>query len=141
MKKYIVELTQAEREQLERLTSKGECKARKLKRAVVLLSADEGDTDKVISEKVRVHEVTVEGIRKRFVEEGLEAALNEKPRPGKARKLDDRQEAHLLALCCTQPLEGRKVWTMQLLADKLVEMKVVDSISDETVRRTIKRGT
>ncbi len=140
MKKYIVELTQAEREPLETLTSKGECKARKLKRAMVLLSADEGDTDREISEQVRVHEVTVEGIRKRFVEEGLEAALNEKPRPGKARKLDGRQEAHLLALCCTQPPEGRKVWTMQLLADKLVEMKVVDSISDETVRRTIKRG-
>ena len=141
MKKYIVELTHAEREQLERLTSKGECKVRKLKRAMVLLCADEGDTDRVISEKVRIHKVTVEGIRKRFVEEGLESALNEYPRPGKARKLAGRQEAHLLALACTEPPGGRKRWTMQLLADRMVELRLVDSISDETVRRVLKRGT
>lgn len=141
MKKYIVELTDEERKQLEDLTRKGECKARKLKRAMVLLSADEGDTDRVISEKVRIHEVTVEGIRKRFVEEGLESALNERPRPGKARKLDGHQEAQLIALNCTQPPQGRKRWTMQLLADKLVEMNIVDGISDETVRRALKRGT
>ena len=140
MKKYIVELTEEEREKLLELTRKGECKARKLKRAMVLLGADEGDTDREISEKVRIHEVTVEGIRKRFVEEGLEAALNERPRPGKARKLDGRQEAQLIALHCTQPPEGRKRWTLQLLADKLVQLDIVDSICDETVRRVLKRG-
>ena len=108
---------------------------------MVLLSADEGNTDRVISEQVRIHEVTVEGIRKRFVEEGLESALNERPRPGKARKLDGHQEAQLLALHCTQPPEGSKRWTLQLLADKLVELNIVDGISDETVRRVLKRGT
>lgn len=138
---HHVELTDEEREKLVELTSKGECKAHKLKRAMVLLSADEGATDRVISQQVRIHEVTVEGIRKRFVEEGLESALNERPRPGKERKLDGHQEAQLIALNCTQPPEGRKRWTLQLLADKLVEMKIVDSISDETVRRALKRGT
>ncbi len=141
MKKCVVELTEEERKGLECLTSKGECKARRLKRAMVLLCADEGDTDRVIARKVRIHEVTAEGIRKRFVEEGLESALGERPRPGKARKLDGRQEARLLALHCTQPPEGRKHWTLQLLADKLVELEIVDSISDETVRRALKRGT
>lgn len=140
MKEYIVELTEEERSELLELTREGECKARKLKRAMVLLCADEGDTDQVISEKVRVHEVTVEGIRKRLVEEGLEAALNERPRPGKARKLDGRQEARLIALSCTEPPEGSARWTMQLLADRFVELGEVDSISDETVRRTLKRG-
>ena len=136
-----MELTDEEREKLEELTRKGECKARKLKRAMALLSADEGDTDRVISGKVRIHEVTVEGIRKRFVEAGLESALNERPRPGKARKLDGHQQAQLIALHCTQPPEGRKRWTLQLLADKLVEMNIVDGISDETVRRALKSGT
>ena len=140
MKKYIVRLTDEERERLLDLTRKGECKARKLKRAMVLLGADEGDTDREISQKVRIHEVTVEGIRKRFVEEGLESALNERQRPGKARKLDGHQEAQLLALHCTRPPQGRKRWSLQLLADKLVELHIVDGISDETVRRTLKRG-
>ncbi len=140
MKKYIVTLTEEERQQLLELTRKGECKARKLKRALVLLSADEGDTDQVIAGKVRVHEVSVENLRKRFVEEGLETALKERPRAGKPRKLDGRQEARLIALACTEPPEGRDKWTMQLLADRYVELGEVESISDETVRRTLKRG-
>jgi len=119
VKKYVVGLTDEERKQLEGLTSTGECKARKLKRAMVLLGADEGDTDRVIAQKVRLHEVTVEGIRKRFVEQGLESALNVRPRPGKARKLDGRQAAQLLALHCTQPPGGWRRWTLQLLANKL----------------------
>lgn len=140
MKKYIVKLGEEERSQLLELTRKGECKARKLKRAMVLLCADEGDTDRMISEKVRVHGVTVEKLRKRCVEEGLRAALDERPRPGKARKLDGRQEARLIALACTEAPEGSKRWTMQLLAERLVELREVDSISDETVRRTLKKG-
>lgn len=140
MKKYIVKLTDEERAELLELTRKGECKARKLKRAMVLLCADEGDTDQVISGKVRVHEVTVEKLRRRCVEEGLEAALNERSRPGKVRKLDGRQEARLIALACTEAPGGSKRWTMQLLADRLVELGEVGSISDETVRRTLKRG-
>ncbi len=138
MKKYVVELT--ERQELVELTRKGECKARKLKRGMMLLCADEGDTDEVISEKVRIHEVTVEKVRKRYVEEGLESALNEKLRPGKARKLNGCQEAKLIVLACCEPPEGRKEWTMQLLADRFIELGEVDSISDETVRRTLKRG-
>ena len=107
MKKYVVALTPAERAELEALTRKGACKARKLKRALVLLAADEGHPDAVIAERVRVHEVTVERIRRRCVEEGLAAALAERPRPGQARKLAGRQEAYLLALACTEPPAGR----------------------------------
>jgi transposase len=141
VKKYIVALTPEERAELLALTTKGTCKARKLKRALVLLAAEDGDTDAEIAAKVRVHAVTVERIRRRCVEEGLAAALSERPRPGQVRALDGRQEAHLLALACTTPPRGRKRWTMQLLADKLVERQVVARISDETVRRALKRGT
>ncbi len=139
-KKYIVELTQEERSRLRELTRKGECKARRLKRALVLLSADEGKVDREIAAEVRVHEVTIERLRRRFVEEGLEAALSEKPRPGKAPKLDGHQEAMLVALACSDPPGGRAKWTMQLLADRLVEMTELGSISDETVRVALKKG-
>ena len=139
-KKYIVELTSEERDCLEALTRKGSTSARRMKRALVLLAADEGDKDEEIAAKARVHRVTVEDIRKRFVLEGLDAALAEHPRPGKARLLDGRQEAFVIALACSDPPAGRAAWTMQLLAGRLVELKVVESISDETVRRTLKRG-
>ncbi len=140
MKKYVVELTAEEREQLLALTRKGRTPARRLKRALVLLAADEGTTDVQIAAQVRVHTGTVERVRERFVTEGLAAALAERPRPGKARKLDGRQEAHLVALACSEPPAGQARWTMQLLADRLVELKEVASISDETVRRVLKRG-
>lgn len=140
VKKYIVGLMQEERSRLLELTRKGECKARRLERALVLLAADEGQLDREIAGEVRVHQVTVERIRKRFVEEGLEAALSEKPRPGKARKLDGRHEAMLLALCCSDPPGGRAKWTMRLLADRLVELTELESISDETVRQALKKG-
>jgi transposase len=84
---------------------------------------------------------TVERTRKRFVEEGLEAALSERSRPGARRKLDGHQEAYLVALACSDPPEGKKRWSMQLLADRLVEVGMVEEISDETVRRTLKKGT
>lgn len=140
MKKYIVGLTDEERRELSDLTRKGECKARKLKRAQVLLAADEGKIDEEIAGAVRVHVVTIERIRKRYVEEGLEAALSEKPRPGKAPKLDGHQRAHLVAIACSDPPGGRAKWTMRLLADRLVELTELDSISDETVRVALKRG-
>jgi transposase len=88
-----------------------------------------------------VHPTSVENIRRRFVDEGLEAALSERPRPGKARLLDGHQEAYLVALTCSTPPPGRAQWTLKLLADRLIELKVVERISDETVRRTLKRGT
>lgn len=140
-KKYIVELTPEERTQLQALTRKGTPGVRRYKRAVALLCADAGDADAVIAVKAGLHPVSIERVRKRFVEAGLEAALNERPRPGAARKLDGRGEAHLLALACTAPPAGHQRWTMQLLADRLVERQLVEAISDETVRRTLKRGT
>jgi hypothetical protein len=140
-KKYIVELTPEERAQLQVLTRKGTPGVRRYKRAVALLGADAGEADAVIAVKAGLHPVSIERVRKRFVVEGLEAALTERPRPGAVRKLDGRGEAHLLALACTAPPVGRQRWTMQLLADRLVERKLVGAISEETVRRTLKRGT
>jgi len=107
----------------------------------VLLAADDGDKDEEIAEKVRVGLRSVERLRQRLVEDGLAAALSDRPRPGKARLLDGRQEAYLIALTCSTPPPGRAQWTMKLLADRLVELRVVDHISDETVRRTLKKGT
>lgn len=141
MKRYVVKLTEVERAELKALTTKGSAKARRIKRALVLLATDDGETDVAVAAKARVHPTSVENIRKRFVEEGLEAALSERPRPGKVRLLDGHQEAYLVALTCSTPPPGRAEWTMQLLADRLIELKVVERISDETVRRTLKRGT
>lgn len=141
LKKYVVELTEEERAELEALTRKGRASARCLKRALILLATDDGDTDDEIAAKVRVHRTTVEDIRKRCVEEGLAAALNERPRPGKAPLLDGRQEAYLIALACSDAPAGRSQWSLRLLANRLVELKVVEAISRETVRRTLKRGT
>jgi transposase len=140
MKRYIVQLTPGERDDLETLTRKGTCRARTLKRALVLLAAADGQPDTAIAEQVRVGTATVERLRRRCVEAGVAAAVADRPRPGKAPTLDGRQEAYLLALACTEPPAGRTCWTMQLLADKLVEEKVVASISDETVRRVLKKG-
>ena len=140
MKKYIVTLTDGEREELAALTRGGQGKVRRLKRAQMLLAADAGMIDQTIATTVGGHVRTVERLRQRFVEEGLESALSERPRPVKPRTLDGRQEAQLIALACSAPPEGRRQWTMHLLADRLVELEVVETISDETVRRTLKRG-
>jgi len=110
-----------------------------MKRAMILLKADEGMTDPQIMAALNVSRPTVERIRKRFVEGGLEKALNEDPRPGQKRKLDGRGEAHLVATACSDPPAGHDHWTLRLLAGKLVELSVVDSISHETVRRTLKK--
>lgn len=142
MKKvYVVDLTPEERDELLGLLKGGEARVRKTNRARILLLADEGRTDEGIAEALLTSVSTVERTRRRFVEGGPGRALEEAPRPGGERKLDGRQEAHLVALACSDPPEGRERWTMQLLADRLVEIGVVDRISDETVRRTLKRGT
>lgn len=141
MKKYVVDLDEQEKERLEDLTTKGKSGARKIRRARILLLAEEGYIDEEIARALGAAVTTVERIRKRFVEEGLEAALSERPRPGAARKLNGHQEAYLVALACSDPPEGKKRWSMRLLADRLVELGVVDEISDETVRRTLKKGT
>ena len=140
MKKYLVVLTADERSQLVGLTRKGKASARRVKRALVLLAASVGDKDEDISGKVLVSVRSIQRMRQRFVEEGLEAALSELPRPGKARLLTNHQEALLIAITCSTPPPGRAQWTMKLLADRLVELKEVEMISDETVRRTLKKG-
>jgi transposase len=138
-KKYIINLNDDEREQLLEMTRKGELKARKFKRAMILLKADEGLSDPQIIAALNVSRPMVERIRKRFVTGGLDRALNEDPRPGQRRKLDGRSEAHLIAIACTQPPAGHDHWAMRLLADKLVELEIVESISHETVRQTLKK--
>ena len=141
MKKvYVVDLTKEEQAELLELVGKGEVRARKMNRAHVLLLANEGRIDKDIAEALHTSPSTVERTRRCFVEGGLERALNESPRPGGRRKLDGHQEAYVVALACSEPPEGKKRWSMQLLADRLMEVGVVDEISDETVRRTLKRG-
>jgi transposase len=146
MKKYRVTLTAEERQQLSDLIAAGKAAARKLAHARVLLKADATDggpawPDARIAEAVEVGVATVERIRQRFVEQGLEAALGRKKqdRPSRPRKLDGHAEARLIALACSAPPEGRKEWTMQLLADQLVELRVVEAVCDETVRRVLKK--
>ncbi len=130
--KYKVELTQAERTQLNNV-------ARKVKRALALLRSDEGMSDPKIAEAISMNADTVARVRKRFCEEGLERALNERPRPGQKRKLDGRQESHLVAIACSDPPEGHTHWTLQLLADKVVEMEFTQSVSLETIRQILKK--
>jgi len=138
-KKYIVKLTAQEREYLLSLTSKGETRARKMKRAQILLKADEGMKDKEIQNALNTSRPTVERIRKRFVEGNLDKALHDDPRPGSQTKLDGRAEAQLIALTCSDAPDGHERWTLRLLADKLVELDVVDSISHEAVRQYLKK--
>ena len=121
------------------MTRKGTMKARQFKRAMILLKANEGLTDAQIISAVDVSCPCIERIRKRFVEGGLERALNEDPRPGQRRKLDGRVEAQLITIACSQAPEGHDHWTMRLLAGKLVELRVVESILHETVRQTLKK--
>lgn len=138
-KKYLINLSPEERQELVEMTRKGEIKARKFKRAMILLKADEGLTDPQIMIAINVSRPTVERIRKRFVEGGPEKALNEDPRPGQKRKLDGRAEARLIATACSTAPKGHEHWTMRLLAGKLVELGIVESISHETVRLTLKK--
>jgi transposase len=146
MKKYKVTLTVEERRQLQDLIAAGKAAAKKLTHARILLKADAADggpawTDDGIAEALDVSTDTIGRVRQRFVEQGLEAALVRKKqdRPSRQRKLDGRAEARLIALACSQPPDGRKEWTMKLLADRLVELEVVDTLSDETVRRALKK--
>ena len=145
MKKYKVTLTTEERQQLSDLIAAGKAAARKLAHARALLLADEseggpGRTDEAISEAVAVSVATVGRVRERFVEQGLEAALSPKP-AGRAypRRLDGAAEARLVTLACSAPPAGRAGWTLRLLAERLVELEVVDSVSHETVRQTLKK--
>ena len=145
MKLYRVRLTVEERAQLHELLSKGKAAARTLTHARILLKADEGVdgprlTDEEIAEVLDVNRSTVERVRVRCVEQGFDAAL--RPRPSRQlhpRKLDGVQEAHLVTLACSPAPKGRGKWSLRLLADKLVELQIVNDISYETVRQTLKK--
>ena len=134
--KYPVRLTDEEREQLRTITRIGKQSARVIQRAQILLWSDEGKQDKEVIERLDCAPLTVASTRERWVRE---KRLEDLPRLGSKPMLDAKQESLLIALACSDAPEGRDEWTMQLLADKLVELKVVEGISDETVRRTLKK--
>lgn len=137
--KYIVNLSDEERTELEAITRKGSCAARKLKRAQILLKAAAHWSDAEIMDALDVSAAMVYDIRKRCVEEGPEAALNDRPRPGQRRKRDDRQAAHLIAVACSDPPEGHDHWTLRLRADPVIELGFAPSCSHETVRQLLKK--
>jgi transposase len=147
-KKYVVELTKEERERLLKLIRAGEAPARMLNRARVLLKADIGEhtsggpalADREIAGMLETSSATVQRVRERFFSQGLDAAL-ERSAPERVyeRSLDGRAEAHLIALACSEAPGGRDRWSMRLLADKAVELGIVETISHETVRKTLKK--
>ncbi len=140
MRRFKVVLTVEEKERLEEMTRKGKIGVRKLKRAEILLKASEGLTDEKIALHTGTSRPTAERIRKQFVLEGLDAALDDKKRwRSRAPKLDGAGEAQLTVLACSTPPEGRSRWTLTLLAGKLIELKVVDTISGEAVREHLKK--
>ena len=135
--RYQVELSQAERSELNAMLSKGKRAVRKLKRAQILLAADAGRGDEEIARTVAVSGSTVYRTKQRFVEGNLERALSEEPRPGAARKLTGKEEALLVATACANPPEGRARWTLELLAEVMVKLTDHESLSGETVRRRL----
>lgn len=144
-KKYSVVLTETQREELYKLIAAGTAPARKLTHARVLLKADQspqgpGWVDERIADAVEVSQPTISRIRKQYVEEGLEAALNRRaPNREYHRKLDGEHEARLIALACSEPPLGQARWSLRLLADKLVELEVVPEVSYQTVGRILKK--
>lgn len=140
-KKYIVKVTDTERQTLLKLTSRGEVLARVMKRAQILLKADEGMKDADIVSALNTSRPTVERIRKRFVEGNLEKGLYDDPRSGSKTKLDGRAEAQLIALACNDAPDGHEKWSLRMLADKLVELEIVEGLSHETVRQVLKKMT
>ena len=146
MKKYIVRLSQKERSALKKLLTSGRGSGRMFTRVRILLKADQSDegpawSDEKISESFDVTVQTIERVRKQLVEEGFDAVLSRHPYTQKRsrKKIDGDVEAHLIALCCSDPPKGRVRWTLRLLADKVVELGYVDSISYEAVRQTLKK--
>jgi transposase len=143
MKRYILNLSDDERAALEEIVRRNRISKLKLQRAQILLKADEGLTDVEISDELGVGTATVERIRKRAVLDGLEAALDRKEAasPSRPRKLDGRAEAHLVALACTDPPDGAPRWTLSLLGERLVELRIVDTVSRSTIHRSLKKTT
>lgn len=144
-KKYVVSLTTEERLELTKITNTGKAAAYKVNHSRILLKSDinqegGGWCDSRICEAINISQSTVERVRKRFVEQGLEAALGRKTPTGhKKRRLDGEQEAHLIALGCSSPPEGYSRWSLRMLADKMVELEYVESIGYETIRQTLKK--
>jgi putative transposase len=138
-KLYCIRLEEGEREELTNYLRRGKSSSRSLTRARILLLADEGRGDEEISDVLKVSKSTASRIRKRYCEGGLDFALREKSRSGAPTKLDGRIEAQLTHLACSEPPDGRSKWTVRLLADKLVEMEAVDSISHMSVQRLLKK--
>jgi len=140
-KRYIVNLTAEEREGLEQIVGRAKVSGMKRQRACILLRADEGMTDEEIVEHVGVGISTVERVRRRCAERGIAACLERKAqsRPSRPRKLDGASEAQLVRIACSSPPEGRTRWTVSLLADKLVELKVFETVSASTVQRGLKK--
>ena len=144
-KKYVVKLSQKERDDLLQVVSKGKASAKKLMHARILLQADELKTgkhceDSEIADMLNISTKTIYRVRQRFVEEGFESALNRKVHKRyKPRRLDGEQEAHLIALACGKPPEGRSRWTLRLLAGKMVELEIVDSVGATTIYETLKK--
>jgi len=138
-KKYVVQLSHDQRELLYALIQKGHAPARTVRRAHTLLLADEQQPVQTIALMLHTSAVTVTQTCRRFLHAGLETALYDRPRPGSRRKLDGREEAHLVALACSTPPAGRERWSLRLLADRLVELGLVEEISYATVRRVLKK--
>jgi hypothetical protein len=145
VKIYRIKLTDEEREALTAIVNKGKGKARRMTRARILLLADEnradgGWKDGVIAQALGVHQRTVERVREKCVELGIEAALNHtRPQKQRGKLLDGAGEARLVQLACSEAPDGHEQWSMQMLADKLIELQVVETISRETVRITLKK--
>jgi len=144
-KKYIVSLTEKERQELEELTQKGKSAARKINHARILLKADinqinGGWNDQMISQTLDISTRTIERVRQRFVEEGLEQSLNPPPKNlSKLRKIDGEAEAYLIALACSEAPTGYSRWTLRLLAEQMVVLEYVETISHESVRQVLKK--
>jgi transposase len=139
VKKYIVDLSSDEQKQLNGHISKGKANARSIRRAHILLLANEGKKDEDIAKCQRCGVSTVQRARQYYVEEGLPNALFDKPRAGKPEKLTGKAKAHLVALACSEAPEGRGAWTLRMLGDRLVELNLVESISVECVRSHLKK--
>lgn len=137
--KNQVKLKPKERKLLKQFINKGSGKARKITRCRILLLAHEGKTDTQIIEALKVARNTIRTVRSRYVQEGLEAAINEQPRPGAPKKFTGRQEAKITAIACSKPPEGRSRWTLRLIADRVIELEMVDNISHQTVKRLLKK--
>ena len=138
-KKYVVKLKSIERETLSELTRKGSEKARKLRRCQILLLSDEGKVDTEIAKVLKISVGTIANIRRRYGNEGLESALNEKRRPGAPRRFQERHRAKITALACSKPPEGHSQWSLRLLADKAVELELVNEISHMEIHRILKK--